>query len=145
MYKRARCPLVPKLSPPRHPVRCPAGGVVFGGGHVVHPGQMHWRMASVPWLLASARPERGNDIGGWSLSLCKADGRKGALRTEVPPPCIRVACLLVVEAACTFVLGRKTGSAALTGRPVPGVTRNRLVPVTRTLTRGPPNGHTGLP
>ena len=27
---------------------------------------------------------------------------------QVPPPCIRVACLPVVEAACILVLGRKT-------------------------------------
>ena len=52
-------------------------------------------------------PVRGNDIGGWSLSL-RRTAEKGLSVRRSFLPCTRVACLLVVETACTRVLGRKT-------------------------------------
>jgi hypothetical protein len=55
---------------------------------------------------------RGSGSGGWPLSLnhtvCFVCDCKGACICRSFPPSTRVACLLVVEAACILVLGRKT-------------------------------------
>ena len=55
-------------------------------------GQWHWRMAAVP---------QSHNLR--FVFICK-----GACLCRSFPPGIRVACLLVVEAACILVLGRKT-------------------------------------